>query len=46
MEYLGHSIDAKGVHTTKSKVKAIQEAPIPRNVQELRSFSRVVELLC
>ena len=38
VEYLGHSIDAKGVHTTKSKVKAIQEAPIPRNVQELRSF--------
>jgi len=38
VEYLGHSIDAKGVHTTKSKVKAIQDAPIPTNVQELRSF--------
>ena len=38
VEYLGHNIDAKGVHTTKSKVKAIQDAPIPTNVQELCSF--------
>ena len=38
VEYLGHCINAKGVHTTKSKVTAIQEAPAPKNVQELHSF--------
>ena len=38
VEYLGHNIDAKGLHVLKSKVEAITNAPIPRNVQELRSF--------
>ena len=38
VEYLGHYISAEGVHTTKSKVTAIQEAPAPKDVQELRSF--------
>ena len=38
VEYLGHTIDAEGLHTSPKKVKAIQEAPIPRNQQELRSF--------
>ena len=38
VDYLGHHIDADGVHTTRSKVRAIQEAPSPRNIQELRSF--------
>ena len=38
VEYLGHRIDADGLHTLSSKVKAIQDAPQPRNVQELRSF--------
>ena len=38
VEYLGHLISAEGVHTTKSKVVAIQEAPAPKNMQELHSF--------
>ena len=38
VEYLGHHIDATGLHTTTSKVEAISQAPQPRNVQELRSF--------
>ena len=38
VEYLGHKIDSRGVHTTTSKVDAIQKAPIPRNAQQLRSF--------
>ena len=38
VEYLGHRIDAQGVHTSEKKLKAIVEAPKPRNVQELRSF--------
>ena len=35
MEYLGHCINANGLHTLASKVKAVQEAPQPRNVQQL-----------
>ena len=38
VEYLGHRISADGVHTTKSKVAAIEDAPTPKNVQELHSF--------
>ena len=38
VEYLGHRIDAEGLHTTAEKLKAIVEAPKPTNVQELCSF--------
>ena len=38
VEYLGHRVDTQGVHTSAKKLKAILEAPKPRNVQELRSF--------
>ena len=38
VEYLGHLIDADGLHTTDSKLKAINEAPSPTNTQELRAF--------
>ena len=38
IEYLGHVIDEHGIHPTEDKVKAIQEAPRPKNVSELRSF--------
>ena len=38
VKYLGHKIDSRGVHTTTSKVDAIQEAPISCNAQQLRSF--------
>ena len=38
VEYLGHSVDAQGLHTLPSKVEAILKAPDPRNLQQLRSF--------
>ena len=38
VEYLGHRIDKEGIHATDGKLKAITEAPPPKNVQELRSF--------
>ena len=38
VEYLGHQIDETGVHTSPQKVKAVVEAPSPRNLRELRSF--------
>nr|XP_033477362.1 uncharacterized protein K02A2.6 [Epinephelus lanceolatus] len=38
VEYLGHVIDAKGLHTAPSKIAAIVDAPPPQNVSQLRSF--------
>ena len=38
VEYLGHQIDETRVHTSPQKVKAVVDAPSPRNLQELRSF--------
>ncbi|XP_054287580.1 uncharacterized protein K02A2.6-like [Macrosteles quadrilineatus] len=36
--YLGHIIDERGIHPTKEKIEAIQKAPKPTNVKQLRSF--------
>ncbi|CAM5133024.1 unnamed protein product [Eretmochelys imbricata] len=38
VEYLGHIIDATGLHKVSAKVKAIVEALPPQNVIQLRSF--------
>ena len=38
VKYLGYRIDAEGVHPVEEKVKAIREAPIPKNVTELKSY--------
>ena len=38
LEHLGHVLDESGRHPTEEKVKAIKEAPTPKNVTELRSF--------
>jgi len=38
VEYLGYRIDEKGIHTSPSKLEAIQQAPTPTNTTELRSF--------
>ncbi len=42
VEYLGHVIDGRGVYPTKDKVRAIQDAPAPSNVKELRAFLGLV----
>ena len=36
--YLGHRIDAEGQHLLADKLEAVREAPVSRNVSELRSF--------
>ena len=36
--YLGHRIDAEGLHPTAEKLKAIQDAPAPKDVSQLKSF--------
>ena len=38
IEYLGHRVDAEGLHPTTDKLRAVVEAPTPKNIQELRSF--------
>lgn len=38
VEYLGHKIDKEGIHPTNEKSVAIQEAPEPKNLTQLRSF--------
>ena len=38
VEYLGHLIDANGKRPTPEKIAAIKRAPMPTNVQQLRSF--------
>lgn len=38
VEYLGHRLDAEGIRATPEKVAAIMRAPMPTNVQQLRSF--------
>ena len=42
VSYLGHVISAEGLHTAELKVKAIVDAPDPRNLTELRSFLGLV----
>ena len=38
VEYLGHKIDATGLHPLPAKVKAIREAPKPQSVHKLKSY--------
>ncbi|KAK3739921.1 hypothetical protein QZH41_004932 [Actinostola sp. cb2023] len=38
VQFLGHLIDAEGVHPAPEKVRAIVDAPVPTCVSELRSF--------
>ena len=38
VQLLGYQIDAKGLHPTEDKVRAIKAAPKPTNVAEFRSY--------
>ena len=43
VDYLGHGVDAEGLHTSTEKVEAIQRAPVPHNQQQLRSFLGLIQ---
>lgn len=36
--YLGHKIDAEGLHPTEDRIEAIKQMPVPKNTTQLRSF--------
>ena len=38
VSFLGHRIDAAGIHLLNDKLQAIFQAPVPTNVPELQSF--------
>ena len=38
VEYLGHCVNASGVHTSDGKVEAVLKAPVPQNLWQFRSF--------
>ena len=42
LECLGHRVDTEGFHPVETKVKAIQEAPAPKNPTEPKSFLGVL----
>ncbi|PAA73574.1 hypothetical protein BOX15_Mlig008794g1 [Macrostomum lignano] len=42
ISYLGHRIDADGLHPIKDKVEAIVSAPAPKDATQLRSFLGMV----
>ena len=42
VEYLGFIVDRRGVHSSPSKTKAINDMPQPVNVSQLRSFLGMV----
>ena len=36
--YLGHRIDAQGLHPVEDKIRAIRDAPQPSNITELKAY--------
>lgn len=38
VKYLGHIISAEGLRKDPAKIQAISDAPVPTNVQEVRSL--------
>ena len=46
LEYLGHKISSKGLQPTSQKVKAIHEAPAPKDVSQLKSFLGLLNYYC
>ena len=46
VEYLGHKISAQGLQPTDEKIQAINNAPAPTDVSQLKSFLGLVNYYC
>ncbi|PAA75827.1 hypothetical protein BOX15_Mlig026022g1 [Macrostomum lignano] len=46
VEYLGHRIDASGLKPLPDRVAAVQDAPAPKDVSQLRSFLGMLAQYC
>ena len=42
VEYLGHKIFAQGLQPTDEKIRAINNAPAPTNISQLKSFLQLL----
>lgn len=42
IDYLGYTIDAEGLHTSKAKIEAIQKMKKPTNVTEVKAFLGII----
>ena len=42
VQYLGCVVDAQGLHAAPDKIRAITDAPSPKNQQQLRAFLGLV----
>ena len=43
VDYLKHRVNEEGLHTSTEKLEAIQQAPVPHNQQQLRSFLGLIQ---
>ena len=46
VEYLGHKISAQGLQPTDEKIRAINSAPAPTNIAQLKSFLGLINYYC
>ena len=46
VEYLGHRISAQGLQPTDEKIRAINNAPAPNNISQLKSFLGLINYYC
>jgi transposase InsO family protein len=46
IEYVGHVLDAYGMHFTQDKLDGVKNFPLPRTPKELRSFIGLVNYFC
>lgn len=46
VEYLGHVLEGNNIYPNPEKVRAIIEAPIPKNVQQLQSYLGLLNYYC
>ena len=42
VQFCGHEINSEGFHKTQDKIEAVDDAPRPENVSQLRSFLGIV----